>query len=40
MYESSEFNIFKNIELVGKISNKLANVLFGTNMYKPLESCW
>ena len=25
---------------MGEISNKLPNDLFGTNVYKTLESCW
>ena len=40
MSENSELNVFKKIKFVGEISNKLMNGLFGTNMYKTLESCW
>ena len=34
-----ELNVFKKIELVGGISNKLPNRLLGTNAYKTFESC-
>ena len=37
---NSELNVFKKIWFVGEISNKLPNGLFGTNVYKTLESCW
>ena len=37
---NSELNVFKKIWLFGKISNKLPNGLFGTNIYKTPESCW
>ena len=37
---NSELNVFKGIKFVGEISNKLPNGLFGTNVYKTLESCW
>ena len=40
IYENSELNVFKKTEFVGKISGKLPNVLFGTNVSKTLESCW
>ena len=39
MYEDSEINVFKKEKLVGSISNKLPNGLFGTSMYKTYESC-
>ena len=32
--------VFKRRKFVGAISNKLPNSLFGTNVYKTLESCW
>ena len=35
---NSKFNVFKKIGFVGEISNKLPNSLFGTNVYKTLES--
>ena len=38
MYEDSELNVFKKEKLVGSISNKLSNGLFGTSMYKTYES--
>ena len=37
---NSELNVFKGITFVGEISIKLSNGLFGTNVYKTLESCW
>ena len=37
---NSELNYFKKVWLVGEISNKLPNGLFGTKVYKTLESCW
>ena len=36
---NSELNVFKSIKSVGTISNKLPNALFGTMIYKTLESC-
>ena len=36
----SELNVFKKIWFVEEISNKLPSGLFGTNVYKTLESCW
>ena len=30
---NSELNVFKRVTLVGQISNKLPNGLFGTNVY-------
>ena len=33
-------NVFKKTWVFGEISNKLPNDLFGTNVYKTLESCW
>ena len=40
MAGNSKLNVFNGIKLVGEISNELPNGLFGTNMYKTLESCW
>ena len=40
IYENSELNVFKKIEFIPEIFNKLPNVSFGTNIYKTLESCW
>ena len=37
---NSELNVFKGIKFVGGIFNKPPNGLFGTNVYKTLESCW
>ena len=37
---NSELNVFKGIKFVAAISNKLPNGLFGTNVYKTLESYW
>ena len=33
MYENSELNVFKKIEFVGEISNKLPNNFLGANVY-------
>ena len=40
MSRNSELNALKKIRFVGEISNKLTNGLFGTKVYKTLESCW
>ena len=40
IYEKSELKAFKNIKLLGEISNNWRNDLLGTNVYKTLESCW
>ena len=40
IYENVELNVFKNMKSVGEDSNKLPNGLFGTNVYKTVESCW
>ena len=40
IYENYEFNVFRNIKIVGKISNNWINDLIETNVYKNLESCW
>ena len=37
---SSKLNVFKKIWFFGEISNRLPNSLFGTNVYKTLDSCW
>ena len=37
---NSELNVFKGIQFVGEVSNKLPNSLFGRNVYKTLEFCW
>ena len=34
-----ELNVFKGTKFVAKISDKLSNDLFGTNVYETLESC-
>ena len=39
-YENSELKIFKNIKLLGEISNNIPNDLLEANVYKILESCW
>ena len=36
---NSELNVFRKIWFFGEISDKLPNGLFGTNVYKTLESC-
>ena len=40
IYENSEWNVFKNINLSGEIFNNWPNDLLGTNIYKTLEFCW
>ena len=37
---NSELNAFGKIWFFGEIFNELWNDLFGTNVYKTLESCW
>ena len=37
---NSELNVFRKIKFVGEISDKLPNILFETNVYKILQSCW
>ena len=37
---NSQLNFLKKIWLFGKISDRLPNGLFGTNVYKALESYW
>ena len=37
---NSELNIFNQMKFVGGNSNKLPNRLFGTNVYKTVESRW
>ena len=34
-----ESNVFEKTRLVGEVSNKLPNSLFGTNVYNILQSC-
>ena len=38
IYEKSGLKVFKNINFLGEISNNWPNDLFGTNVYKTLES--
>ena len=40
IYENSELKTFKNIKLLGEISNNWPNDLLQTNVYKALEFCW
>ena len=37
---NSELNVFKKMKFVGEIYSNWPNGLFGTNVYKTLESCW
>ena len=37
---NSELNSFKKIKIFGEISSNWPIGLFGTNIYKTLESCW
>ena len=39
MYKNSGLNVFKKIEFVGAISNRLPNDLLAANVYKIPESC-
>ena len=39
LYKNSESKDFKNIKLLGEISNNWPNDVLGTNVYKTLESC-
>ena len=36
---NSKLNVFKKIKIVGENSSNWVNGLFGTNVYKTLESC-
>ena len=38
--ENSELKVFKNIKLLGEISNNWPNDLSGINVYKIVELCW
>ena len=38
--ENSELNVFKNTNFLDEMSSNWPNDLFGTNVYKTLESCW
>ena len=39
IYESSELNVFKNIQILGEISSHWPNDVLGINIYITLESC-
>ena len=39
IYENSELKVFKNVKVLGEISNNWPNHLLETNVYKTLESC-
>ena len=39
MVWNSELNVFKGIKFVGAVSTKSPNCIFGTYVYKTLESC-
>ena len=39
IYGNSESNVFKNIKLLGEISNNWPKDLLGKNVYKTLEIC-
>ena len=39
IHENSELKVFKNINILGDISNDWPNDLLGTNLYNTLESC-
>ena len=38
--ENYSLKVFKNMKLLGEISNNWSNDLLGANVYKTLESCW
>ena len=40
IYKNSESKAFKDVKLLGKISNNWTKDLLGTNVYKTLECCW
>ena len=40
IYKNSESKVFKDIKLLGEISNNWTKDLLGTNVYKTLECCW
>ena len=40
IYENSELKVFKNINILGEISNNWPNDLLGINVYNTLELCW
>ena len=40
IYKNSELNVFKNIKLLGEISNDWPNDLLEINVYKTLEFPW
>ena len=40
IYENSELKVFKNIKVLGEISNNWPRDLLETNVYKNRESCW
>ena len=40
IYKNSESKVFKDIKLLGEISNNGTKDLLGTNVYKTLECCW
>ena len=40
IYKNSESKVFKDMKLLGEISNIWTKDLLGTNVYKTLECCW
>ena len=40
IYENSELNDFKNIDILGKISINCPKKILGANVYKTFELCW
>ena len=40
IYENSELKVFKNINILGDISNNWPNDLLGINVYNTLKLCW
>ena len=39
MYQNSEINVFKNIKILGEISNNWQNDLLEVTVFKTPESC-
>ena len=40
MVWNSELNVFKKVKFVVETSSNSPNGLFGTKVYKTIESCW
>ena len=40
IYKNSKSKVFKNVEVLGEISNNWPNDLLEINVYKTIEPCW